>query len=287
MSYKDHAFILTITCPDTVGIVAEVAGFLRDCDLFIAESSHYGDPDTGTFFMRTRFMARGEPFSRTVFREGFTAVADKFAMAWQVHDCNILPRVLIMVSRLDHCLNDLLYRYRTGSLPMQVPAIVSNHMDMAGLAKWHSIPYFHVPVTADSKVQAERRLREIIEDTKADTIVLARYMQVLSDPLCKDLAGKAINIHHSFLPGFKGALPYHRAHERGVKLIGATAHYVTAELDEGPIIEQSVERVDHTQSPKDLVAVGRDVESITLARALKYHLEHRVFMNGSRTVVFR
>ena len=287
MSTRDHAFILAMRCPDTVGIVAEVSGYMRDSMLFIAESSHYGDPDTGTFFMRTRFISHGEPFSRTAFREGFTPIAEKFGMQWQVHDCNVMPRVLIMVSRLDHCLNDLLYRYRTGAMPMHVPAIVSNHMDLAGLARWHNIPFFHVPVSAQSKPQAERRLREIIEDTRADTIVLARYMQVLSDELCRELPGRVINIHHSFLPGFKGALPYHRAHERGVKLIGATAHYVTADLDEGSIIEQSVERVDHTQSPRDLAAVGRDVEAITLARALKYHLEHRVFLNGSRTVVFR
>ncbi|MCJ7555862.1 MAG: formyltetrahydrofolate deformylase [Gammaproteobacteria bacterium] len=286
MAKPEHSFILTVVCPDTVGVVADVAGYLRDRNLFIEESSHYGDPETGRFFMRTRFNALGMSFSRTDFAEGFSAIAEKFTMQWQVYDTKVLPRVLIMVSRLDHCLNDLLYRYRTGALPMHVPAIVSNHMDMASLAKAHNIPYFHVPISAKTKPAAEQRLREIIEDTRADTVVLARYMQVLSDDLCRELAGKAINIHHSFLPSFKGARPYHRAHDRGVKLIGATAHFVTADLDEGPIIEQSVERVDHTQSAEDLVAVGRDVEAITLARALKYHLEHRVFLNGIRTVVF-
>jgi len=286
MTKPEHSFILTMVCPDTVGVVADVAGYLRDRNLFIEESSHYGDPETGRFFMRTRFNALGMSFSRTDFAEGFSAIAEKFTMQWQVYDTKVLPRVLIMVSRLDHCLNDLLYRYRTGALPMHVPAIVSNHMDMASLAKAHNIPYFHVPISAKTKPAAEQRLREIIEDTRADTVVLARYMQVLSDDLCRNLAGKAINIHHSFLPSFKGARPYHRAHDRGVKLIGATAHFVTPDLDEGPIIDQSVERVDHTQSAEDLVAVGRDVEAITLARALKCHLEHRVFLNGSRTVVF-
>ncbi len=286
MTKPEHSFILTVVCPDAVGLVAGVAGYLRDKNLFIEESSHYGDPDTGRFFMRTRFNAQGASFSRTEFAEGFSPIAEKFTMQWQVYDTKVLPRVLIMVSRLDHCLNDLLYRYRTGALHMHVPAIVSNHMDMAGLAKAHNIPYFHVPISSRTKPEAERRLREIIEDTRADTIVLARYMQVLSDGLCRELAGKAINIHHSFLPSFKGAKPYHRAHDRGVKLIGATAHFVTPDLDEGPIIDQSVERVNHTQSAEDLVAVGRDVEAITLARALKAHLEHRVFLNGSRTVVF-
>lgn len=286
MKKPEHSFILTVVCPDTVGVVADVAGYLRDKNLFIEESSHYGDPDTGRFFMRTRFNPQGAAFSRTDFAEGFSVIAERFTMQWQVHDTKVLPRVLIMVSRQDHCLNDLLYRYRTGALPMHVPAIVSNHMDMAGLAKAHKIPYFHVPVSAKTKPEAEQRLLEIIEDTRADTIVLARYMQVLSDGLCRELAGRAINIHHSFLPSFKGAKPYHRAHDRGVKLIGATAHFVTHDLDEGPIIDQSVERVNHTQSAEDLVAVGRDVEAITLARALKNHLEHRVFLNGSRTVVF-
>jgi formyltetrahydrofolate deformylase len=287
MTKPEHSFILTIVCPDAVGVVAEVSGYMRDRNLFIEESSHYGDPDTGRFFMRTRFIPVDGEFSRTQFSQGFAPIADKFKMQWQVYDTKVMPRVLIMVSRLDHCLNDLLYRYRTGALAMHVPAIVSNHMDLAGLAKWHNIPYFHVPISAKTKLDAERRLREIIEDTKADTIVLARYMQVLTDDMCRELAGKAINIHHSFLPSFKGAKPYHRAHDRGVKLIGATAHFVTPDLDEGPIIDQSVERVDHTQSAEDLVAVGRDVEAITLARALKYHLEHRVFLNGNRTVVFR
>ncbi|MBW7931825.1 MAG: formyltetrahydrofolate deformylase [Gammaproteobacteria bacterium] len=278
--------VLTIVCPDTTGIVAAVAGYLSDQGIFIDESAHFGDPETRRFFMRTRFTA-SSTFSRAAFADGFQPIAERFGMDWQVHDLRIRPRVLVMVSRHDHCLNDLLYRYRTGAMAMQIPAIVSNHMDLAGLAEWHRVPYFHLPVTPQTKVQAEARLLEIIEDTQAELIVLARYMQVLSPALCARFPGRIINIHHSFLPGFKGARPYYEAHARGVKLIGATAHYVTADLDEGPIIEQSVERVDHTQSVDDLVAVGRDVECLTLARAIKLHLEHRVFLNDRRTVVLR
>ena len=279
-------YVLTIVCPDTTGIVAAVAGYLSSQGLFIDESSHFGDPDSRRFFMRTRFSAPAG-FSRGSFSTGFMPIATRFSMSWQLHDRQVLPRVLVMVSKHDHCLNDLLYRYRTRALGMQIPAIVSNHMDLAGLAEWHKVPYFHVPVTPETKPQAEARLLEIIDDTKAELIVLARYMQVLSAATCERFAGRIINIHHSFLPGFKGAKPHHEAHARGVKLIGATAHYVTPDLDEGPIIEQSVERVDHTQSIEDLAAVGRDVECITLARAVKLQLEHRVFLNGRRTVVLR
>jgi formyltetrahydrofolate deformylase len=278
--------ILTIVCPDTTGIVAAVAGYLSGQGIFIDESSHFGDPDTRRFFMRTRFTPP-ENFSRAAFAAGFEPIAQRFSMEWQVHDLAVLPRVLIMVSRHDHCLNDLLYRYRTGALAMQIPAIVSNHTDLSALAEWHRVPFLHVPITAETKPQAEARLLEIIEETKAELIILARYMQILSTALCERFAGRVINIHHSFLPGFKGAKPYHEAHARGVKLIGATAHYVTPDLDEGPIIEQTVERADHTQSPEDLAAVGRDVECLTLARAVKLHLEHRVFLNGRRTVVLR
>lgn len=287
MHAPESSFILTVVCPDTVGIVAEVAGYLRDRAHFIEESSHFGDRDTGRFFMRTRFSPQSGPFSRGTFAQGFAPIAERFDMDWQVYDTNVLTRVLIMVSRHDHCLNDLLYRYRTGAMRMAIPAIVSNHMDMSGLAKWHRVPYFHVPVTPDTKSDAEARLLEIVDDTKAELIVLARYMQILTDDLCRRMQGRIINIHHSFLPGFKGAKAYHKAHEHGVKLIGATAHYVSPELDEGPIIEQTVERVDHTHSPDDLISVGRDVESITLARAVKLHVEHRVFLNGRKTVVLR
>lgn len=287
MSITENAYVLTIVCPDTIGIVAAVSGYLSEQNYFVEESHDFGDRDANRFFMRTRFTPRGEAFSRSRFAAGFQKIAGRFDMTWKVFDENVRPRVLILASRHDHCLNDLLYRYRTGALNMTVPAIVSNHMDLAGLAEWHKIPYFHVPVTAATKAEAEARLCEIIDDTKADLVVLARYMQILSDPLCEKFAGRIINIHHSFLPGFRGAKPYQQAYEHGVKLIGATAHYVTPELDEGPIIEQTVERVDHSQSADDLTAVGRDVESITLARAVKLHLEHRVFLNGRKTVVLR
>jgi formyltetrahydrofolate deformylase len=282
-----HSYVLTVVCPDAVGIVAAVAGYLTAQGYFIEESTHFGDPDTGAFFMRTRFVPQEQNFSRGAFAGGFADIATRFGMDWHVYDTGILPRVLVMVSKYDHCLNDLLYRYRTGALRMAIPAIVSNHMDLAGLASWHKVPYFHVPVTPGSKAAAEQRLLEIAADCQADLIVLARYMQILSPELCARYPGRIINIHHSFLPGFKGARPYHEAHRRGVKLIGATAHYVTADLDEGPIIEQTVERADHTMSPDDLAAIGRDVESLTLARAVKLQLEHRVFVNGMKTVVLR
>jgi formyltetrahydrofolate deformylase len=281
------SYILTITCPDTIGIVAEVAGFLSDQDYFIEESSHFGDSDTGQFFMRTKFNYSNGEFSPDTFKKGFDDIAKQFSMEWDVHDMAHLPRVLIMVSKIDHCLNDLLYRYRTGALQIDIAAIVSNHKDLESLAEWHNVQFIHIPVSSESKTESENALMKVIEETGTELVVLARYMQVLTDNLCRKMTGKVINIHHSFLPGFKGARPYHQAHDRGVKLIGATAHYVTADLDEGPIIEQVVERVSHTQSGDDLAAVGRDVEAITLARAVKYHIEHRVFLDGNRTVVFQ
>jgi formyltetrahydrofolate deformylase len=287
MNPDSHSYILTITCPDTVGIVAAVSGFLRDQNFFVEESAHFGDRDTGNFFSRTKFSTNGSRWSEPEFREQFARISEKFSMDWDVHDTLRKPRAVVMVSKHDHCLNDLLYRYRTGTLCMEIPAIVSNHEDLRSLAEWHRVPYHHVPVKKATKAAAEDQLLKIIADSDADFIILARYMQVLSDKLCAKLPGRIINIHHSFLPGFKGARPYYKAHERGVKLIGATAHYVTCELDEGPIIEQTVERVDHTHEVDDLVAVGRDVEAITLARAVKYHIEHRVFLNGLRTVVFK
>lgn len=287
MTSHDNSFILTVGCPDTIGIVAAVAGCLTEQGFFVEESAHFGDRDTGQFFMRTVFTPQQGNFSRGVFSNRFEAIAQKFSMRWRVHDMKVRPRILIMASRHDHCVNDLLYRYRTGAIPMDVTAIISNHLDLAGLAEWHRVPYYHIPVTPETRVQAEARMLEIVADTNTDLVVLARYMQVLSAPTCEELAGRAINIHHSFLPGFKGARPYQKAYARGVKLIGATAHYVTPDLDEGPIIQQGVERVDHTHSPEELTAVGRDVESLTLARAVKLHIEQRVFINGSKTVILR
>ena len=276
--------VLTLSCADRPGIVHAVAGHLAEGGCNIVESQQFGDPFTGRFFMRVHVTA---PPSVDAFRASFVPVAGEFGMDWEVHDLAVRPRVLILVSKQGHCLNDLLFRRETGALKIDVPAIVSNHPDFAALARWHGVPFYHTPVTKENKAEAEARLQALVAEHRVDLVVLARYMQVLSDDLCRFLAGRAINIHHSFLPSFKGARPYHQAHERGVKLIGATAHYVTAALDEGPIIEQEVARVDHAHRPEDLVAVGRDVECLALSRAVRWHVEHRVLQNATRTIVFR
>jgi formyltetrahydrofolate deformylase len=280
-------FVLTLSCPDRPGIVHAVSGFLAAADCNIVDSQQFGDPHSRRFFMRVHAQAMSSAVTVEQVRAGFGGVADEFGMDWQLHDLAVKPRVLILVSKLGHCLNDLLFRRESGYLPVDVPAIVSNHPDFAALARWHGIPFHHVPVTPETRADAEGKLLGLVEEHRIDLVVLARYMQILSDDLCKHLSGRAINIHHSFLPSFKGARPYHQAFERGVKLIGATAHYVTPVLDEGPIIEQQAERVDHTHRPEDLVAVGRDVECLTLARAVRWHVEHRILLNGDRTVVFR
>jgi len=283
--------ILTLSCPDRPGIVHEVTGFLVDVGGNILASQQFGDASTGTFFMRVQVeLPAVEPPTADrldLLRAGFAPVAEAFAMRWELHDARQRHRVLLMVSRFGHCLNDLLYRQSIGALNAEFPAIVSNHRDFAGTAAAYGIPFHHVPVTAAGKPQAEATLLELVRSLDVDLVVLARYMQVLSDDLCRRLEGRAINIHHSFLPSFKGAKPYQQAHDRGVKLIGATAHYVTAALDEGPIIEQEVERVDHSMDPDALAAVGRDVECRALARAVAWHCEQRVLLNGTRTVVFR
>ncbi len=284
---KDE-YVLTVSCPGTRGIVAAVSNFLSDRGCYIVEAAQYEDMHAGRFFMRTTFRTDTIPKPNLrQLRNAFEATAARFDMEWAIDDTLIRPRVLILVSKFDHCLNDLLYRHRTGELHMDITAVVSNHPDLEPLAHWHGAPFHHLPVTGDTKAEQERQLWGLIEDTGSELVVLARYMQVLSDDLCQRLRGRAINIHHSFLPGFKGAKPYHQAFDRGVKLIGATAHYVTADLDEGPIIEQVVERVDHTYRPEHLVAVGRDSECMALARAVKYHVERRVFLNDNKTVVFR
>ena len=287
MATDNYAYILTISCPDKIGIVAAVAGALTENGLFITNSHHFGDPDTGRFFMRTRFETIKAGFSREAFDTAFSAIANRFAMDWHLHDVAARPNMVILVSKFDHCLNDLLYRYRTDALPIHIPAIISNHTDLAPLAEWHDIPFFHIPVSPDDKAAAETRLREILADSDAEFVVLARYMQILSPELCTELAGKAVNIHHSFLPSFKGARPYQQAHRRGVKQIGATAHFVTPDLDEGPIIEQMVERVDHSHTAEEMAAIGRDVEAQVLARAVRWIAERRVFLNGDKTVIFR
>jgi formyltetrahydrofolate deformylase len=279
-------FVLTLSCPDRMGIVAAVATFLQEHRCNIAESAQFGDPASGEFFMRVCFDDESS-HSADHFRTQFAPVGERFAMQWAVHDAAAKSRVILMVSKEGHCLNDLLYRHRIGAMPIEVCAIVSNHRDFYQLAAAHDIPFHHLPVTTDTKAKQEERLLDIFHAERCDFIVLARYMQILSQHLCETLQEKVINIHHSFLPSFQGAKPYKQAHDRGVKLIGATAHFVTADLDEGPIIEQDVARVEHGMSAEDCAAVGRDVECAVLARAVKWRAEHRVLLNGHRTVIFK
>ncbi len=294
-------YVLILSCPDRTGIVYAVAGFLADRGCNITDSHQFSDPDSGEFFMRVRFSAAdvsaadvsaadvsaAAGVTDAGLRAEFGEVADAYRMDWQLHDAARRGRVLILVSQQGHCLNDLLYRHHTGALPGDVVAVVSNHPDCEVYAKPQGIPYHYLPVTPATRTDAEAQLLALLDQYDVDLVVLARYMQILSDEVCRRLAGRAINIHHSFLPSFKGGKPYHQAHDRGVKLIGATAHYVTADLDEGPIIEQEVARVDHAHSVGELVAVGRDLECLALARAVTWHLEHRVILNGTKTVVFR
>jgi formyltetrahydrofolate deformylase len=281
-------YILTLSCKDARGIVAAVTGFLAENYGFIIESAQFGDDSTGKFFMRVEFALEPKAPRIDVFRKSFDgSVAKRFGMGWQIVAKDSKSRVLIMVSKAGHCLNDLLYRHSTGQLAIEIPAIVSNHKDWEHVAKWHDIPFYYLPVTDKTKAKQEADVLKLVEKHGIDVVVLARYMQILSPTLCKTLSGRAINIHHSFLPSFKGAKPYHQAFDRGVKIIGATAHYVTTDLDEGPIIEQEIERVDHAQQPSDLAAIGRDIECQVLARAIKYHSEHRVLQNGKKTVVFK
>jgi formyltetrahydrofolate deformylase len=277
-------FVLTILCPDRPGIVHAVSGFLVQHGGNILESQQYDDLDQDRFFMRVLFTA---PSTLDRLREDFPRVAGEFSMTWELWDATAPYRTLVMVSKFDHCLNDLLFRMRNGSLQIEVPAVVSNHRDCEPLARAYGVPFHHVPVTPETKDEAEGRLLQLVSDLDVDLVVLARYMQVLTDETCKRLEGRAINIHHSFLPSFKGARPYHQAFDRGVKLVGATAHYVTGDLDEGPIIEQDVVRVDHRSDAAALAAAGRDVEAQVLSRAVRWHAESRVLLNGSRTVVFR
>lgn len=277
--------VLRLSCPDRMGIVAGVGAFLLERTCNIVESAQFGDPKSSRFFMRVSFSSTGVDLA--AMRREFACVAERFTMQWEIHDLAVKQRALIMVSRFGHCLNDLLYRWRSCALPIEIPAIVSNHRDWYRLAAAHDIPYHHLPMTAADKPRRERQLLDIFAEERCDLLILARYMQVLSPGLCGQLEGRAINIHHSFLPSFQGARPYQQAHDRGVKLMGATAHYVTTDLDEGPIIEQDVARVDHAMSLEDCVNTGRDVECAVLARAVKWHAEHRILLNGNRTVVFR
>ncbi len=281
----NHAYILTLSCPDRMGIVHAVSGFLLERGGNIEEAAQYNDPATGLFFMRVQFACGA--MNDADLRTQLVSFAAPFQMTWNLHSTIQPMRTVILVSKEGHCLNDLLFRWKSGLLPIDIRAIVSNHREFYQLAASYNVPFHHIAVTAANKAEAESKQFEIIQSEGAELVVLARYMQILSDDLCRKLSGRAINIHHSFLPSFKGAKPYYQAHDRGVKLIGATAHYVTADLDEGPIIEQDVARVDHSKTVDDLTTQGRDTESQVLARAVKWHSEHRVLLNGHKTVIFK
>jgi formyltetrahydrofolate deformylase len=283
----NHQYVLTLSCPDRPGIVSAVSTFLANSGQNILDAQQFDDVETNKFFMRVVFTAADLAVELPALQTGFTAIAERFAMNWQMRDRAARKRVMLLVSRSDHCLVDILYRWRTGELAMDPTAIISNHpRETYSSCDFGDTPFYFLPVTKDTKRAQEEEIWEMVGQTGTDLVVLARYMQILSDDLSAKLSGRCINIHHSFLPGFKGAKPYHQAHERGVKLIGATAHYVTDDLDEGPIIDQDVERISHRDTPDDLVRKGRDIERRVLARAIRYHLEDRVILNGRKTVVF-
>jgi formyltetrahydrofolate deformylase len=287
-------FVLTLACPEQRGIVHAVSSYLLEHGCDIIDNRQFGDRPAGRFFMRVHFVVEqpggvgsGSAVDATALGRDFAELAEGYGMLWQLVGVDERPRVLIMVSKFGHCLNDLLYRWKTDQLKVELPVIVSNHRDLEPVVTAAGVPFVHIPVTRDTKAEAEARLLQVIDEYEIDLVVLARYMQVLSDDVCKRLEGRAINIHHSFLPSFTGAKPYHQAYDRGVKVIGATAHYVTPELDEGPIIEQELIRVDHAHGPEEFVVIGRDAECLALARAVQWHVERRVLLNGSHTVVFR
>lgn len=282
---KMKEFCLTVTCKSTRGIIAAITSYLAGAGCNIADCAQFDDTQTGQFFMRVSFINE-EMMPLETLQAGFAEVAAAFSMDYKFTDPEKRAKVILMVSRFGHCLNDLLYRWRIGALPIDIVAVISNHIEYQKVVVNHDIPFHYIKVTKENKAEAEARQMAVVEETGAELIVLARYMQILSDQMCQKMSGKIINIHHSFLPSFKGANPYKQAHERGVKLIGATSHYVTANLDEGPIIEQDTARVTHAQSAEDYVSIGRDVESQVLARAIHAHIHHRVFLNGNRTVVF-
>ena len=291
MDMKLPEFILTLSCPDQRGIVHSVSGFLSEHGCNILDSAQFGDGQSQTFFMRVHFSCEDATIvSEAALRADFAELGALLGMDWQLNDAHKKPRVMLMVSKIGHCLNDLLFRYKSGLLPVEITAIVSNHTDFYQLAASYNIPFHHLPLATgagpEAKRAQEQKVLELFRQHEVDLVVLARYMQILSPEMCEALRGKAINIHHSFLPSFKGAKPYYQAHERGVKLIGATAHFVTGDLDEGPIIEQGVERVDHAMTPETLTAIGRDVECVVLARAVKWFVEHRILLNGHKTVIF-
>ncbi|PLX71643.1 MAG: formyltetrahydrofolate deformylase [Azoarcus sp.] len=280
-------YTLSLSCPDRVGVVAAVSSFLAGHQGWITEANHHADVDGKRFFMRQEILADSLPFDIDVLREKFAAIAREFGMDWKISDSARKKRVVVMVSKQEHCLYDLLSRWHADELNIEIPCVISNHETFRGLVEWHGIPFHHVPVTPETKAEAYAMVEDLYREAEGDVMVLARYMQILSPGLCDRYPGQIINIHHSFLPSFVGAKPYHQAYVRGVKLIGATCHYVTSELDQGPIIEQDVIRIDHSDAPEDLVRYGKDIEKAVLARGLRYHLEDRVLVHGNKTVVFR
>ena len=285
--HKGRFYTLTASCPDRVGIVARVSGFIAEHGGWMLESSYHADDIDGRYFMRIEIKADSLPFELAELQRLYAPIATEFAMDWQMSDSAVKKRVVVLVSKQEHCLYDLLARWQSKELDIEIPCVISNHEDLRGFVEWHGIAFHHVPVSADSKSAAYGEVQRIFSDVHGDTMVLARYMQILSPELCRAYPGRIINIHHSFLPSFVGAKPYHQAYQRGVKLIGATCHYVTDELDQGPIIEQDVIRIDHSDSVEDMVRYGKDIEKTVLARGLRYHLENRVLVHGNKTVVFR
>ena len=286
--HNQHFYTLTASCPDQVGIIAKVSGFIAEHGGWILESSYHADALTGQYFMRIEIRADSLPFLLAEFRERFrVTIAEPLQMIWRITDSAVKKRVVILVSKQEHCLYDLLARWQAKEMDIEIPCVISNHDTFRGFVEWHGIPFHHVPVKAGDKEASCAEIQRIFDDVRGDCMVLARYMQILTPALCDSNPGRIINIHHSFLPSFVGAKPYHQAYARGVKLIGATCHYVTSELDAGPIIEQDVIRIDHSDSPEDMVRYGKDIEKTVLARGLRYHLEDRVLVYGNKTVVFR
>ena len=285
--HKARFYTLSASCPDQVGIIARVTGFIAEHKGWVLESSFHADNLDGRYFMRIEVKANSIPFMLAEFRERFRPLAESMQMNWRISDSAVKKRVVILVSKQEHCLYDLLARWQSKELDIEIPCVISNHDSLRGFVEWHGIPFHHVLVTAENKLQAYAEVQRLFEESRGDSMVLARYMQILSPELCAAYPGQIINIHHSFLPSFVGAKPYHQAYQRGVKLIGATCHYVTSELDQGPIIEQDVIRIDHSDSPEDMVRYGKDIEKTVLARGLRYHLEDRVLVHGNKTVVFR
>ena len=284
---NDEEYILRGVCPDSLGLVAKVSNFLNEHNLFIKESAHYGDPETQKFFMRVKVISPEKNIDKIKFNERFKELAEEISMDWSFEDAILNPKTSIFVSKYSHCLQDLLYRQSVNALKIDLKSVISNHPDLEKIVSDYGIPFHYLEVSKDNKDKAEARMLDILNEDNIDLVILARYMQILSNDFCEKYYGKIINIHHSFLPSFKGAKPYHQAYSKGVKILGATAHYVTGELDEGPIIEQTVDRIDHTKSPEDMEIIGRDIESITLAKAVQYHSEQRVFLNNNKTVIFK